>query len=123
MKVGVNFSQTECGTDVKTIGEFVRVVVFSRPRPPSNNSVWPVMDAAPGPARKHTASATSAGVAKRRNGMRSSISFRASGSAKAWRREGVSTVPGAMAFTRMPYSARSIASIRVIWIRAAFDMP
>src|SRR5215211_5537150 len=62
-------------------------------------------------------------VAKRRVGMRSSMSCRTSGSASIFSRDGVSTVVGAMAFTRMPCSAHSIASIRVMCETPALEMP
>ena len=62
-------------------------------------------------------------LAKRRVGMRASMSCRTFGSASIFSRDGVSTVVGAMAFTRMPCSAHSIASIRVIWMIAALEMP
>ncbi len=38
-------------------------------------------------------------------------------------RERVSIVPGATAFTRMPFWAHSIASMRVMWLTPAFEMP
>ena len=61
--------------------------------------------------------------AKRPDGMRDSAAARLSGSLKSCWRDSVITVVGAMALTRMFLSAHSIASIRVIWMRPAFEMP
>ena len=52
------------------------------------------------------------------------IAARAAGcSEKYSARDGVSTVPGAIALTRMPCSAHSTASIRVIWMIPALEIP
>jgi hypothetical protein len=74
-------------------------------------------------ARYTAVTATSSAVARRCSGMRSSIAAMYLGSAPAREGEAVSSRPGAMALTRMPWGAHSIASMRVIWMIAPLEMP
>src|SRR5690349_24744586 len=93
--------------------------------PPSSSSVWPVTYEAAGLAYQRTASATSSMLQKRLSGIWLSAASMYFGSVAFFARAGdfVSTRPGAIELTRTPWSAHSIASIRVMWSIAAFDTP
>src|SRR5213078_3190799 len=75
--------------------------------PPLTWTTWPVMYAAPSPARNRTTSATSRGVPIRLSGTSASSSARASGEIPAV--ISVSMSPGATALTRMDQCASSRA--------------
>src|SRR5699024_7468146 len=81
------------------------------PMPPSTHRTWPVMYAAPGPARKATASATSSGRPVRPAGTAPRAAcLAASGMAAVI---SVSMKPGATALTVTPRAANSLARLLV----------
>jgi hypothetical protein len=94
----------------------VRQRAAPRSAPPSTTIVWPVIHDARSLARNRAALAMSAGSPSRRSGIRAAIASSA-GSHSA-RAKSVLTRPGAMALTRT-WGARSAASVRVRWRRAA----
>ncbi len=85
--------------------------------------VWPVMkpDFVPS-SRKETVPAISSGALGRRMGTTCIQAARVSGVSSSFS-SGVSTGPGAMAFTRTPAVASSTAITLVNWMTPALDEP
>src|SRR5205085_6486206 len=82
-------------------------------RPPSMNSVCPVMYAASSEQRNAVTAAISSDVPARRIGMCDSTILRLTGSSIHARLIGVTVAPGPIPFTRIPRCAYSSASVRV----------
>jgi hypothetical protein len=87
--------------------------------PPSTTSTWPVMNSASGEARNRTADAISSGRPSRRINAPSTAFSRIFCGNRAV--IGVSTKPGATAFTRIPSRASSVATARVSAMSPPFE--
>src|SRR5215469_9640024 len=90
-------------------------------RPPSMNSVWPVMYAASSEHRNATAAAISSELPARRIGIWLSTMRRLTGSSIQDRLIGVTVAPGPMPLTLIPRAAYSSASDRVRFCMPPLD--